>query len=106
MRPHQFVATDEELRLVERIHLATPRKYRGTFSRDAAIRLLRDSGLSHAQIRNIWTIADRRGSGKVCDQGLCVLIRLAGWVQQGGVAVTESLLEKGNPHSTSSRYII
>jgi hypothetical protein len=95
MQPHQFKATPDEIELAECIQRTTTRKLTGTFSRDAAIRILKESGISYRQIREIWIIADRSGNGKLSNKELCVVVRLAGWVQQRGVTVTESLLATG-----------
>ncbi|KAF8965442.1 hypothetical protein BDZ97DRAFT_1998599 [Flammula alnicola] len=67
-----------------------------TLSVDAAIGIFSQSGLSFKQIREIWTIADRDGSGKLTKNELAVVIRLAGWVQSGA-EVHEDLLSKAGP---------
>ena len=96
MQPHQFKATSDEIEFAECIQRTTARKLTRTFSRDAAIRILKESGISYRQIREIWTIADRGGNGKLSNKELCVVVRLAGWVQQLGVPVSESLLATRN----------
>lgn len=95
MQPHQFKATPGEVELAECIQRTAVRKSTKSFSRDAAMRILRESGFSHGQIREIWTIADREGKGDLSNKELCALIRLAGWVQQCEEEVSESLLDTG-----------
>lgn len=90
-----FKPTRDEIELTEYIRRATLHKSTGAFSRDVAIRIFKESGLSFKQIREIWTIADRGGDGKLSNDEMCVAVRLAGWVQQRGEIVSESLLTSG-----------
>ncbi|KAH9476238.1 putative calcium-binding protein [Psilocybe cubensis] len=70
-----------------------PSEYLGV---ETAIGLFKQSGLSFKQIRDIWSIADKDGTGKLTKPELAVVIRLAGWVQAGEI-LDEKLLKTEGP---------
>ena len=60
-----------------------------------AIGILKQNGLSYKQIREIWNVADRKGTGNLARDELTILIRLMGWVQAGKSVDTAFLLDRG-----------
>lgn len=89
-----FVATNNEVQLADRIlgsNTWTPSK---VLTIDSAINILRKNGLSYKEIREIWSIVDRNGTGKLTKDELYALIRLMGWVQAGEI-LNAQLLTKG-----------
>ncbi|KAF9567118.1 hypothetical protein CPC08DRAFT_703357 [Agrocybe pediades] len=89
----------EEAQLARQILLVANGQSAGALSSDAAIDIFKRSGLSYAALRDIWAIADRKGSGDLSFDELTVAIRLMGWVQ-AGEALNESLVEKAGPLPT------
>ncbi|KIM42292.1 hypothetical protein M413DRAFT_50865, partial [Hebeloma cylindrosporum] len=72
----------EELQLATRL-LETNVCQSDMLSIDSAIGIFKQSGITLKQLRDIWTIADKRGSGSLSKNELAVVLRLMGWVQSG-----------------------
>jgi len=90
-----FQPSEEELQLAAKLLETSSWNRSDTLSVDSAIGLFKSSGLSFKQVRDIWTIADKNGTGNLSKGELTVVIRLMGWVQSGR-SLDESLLrEKG-----------
>ncbi|PPQ89620.1 hypothetical protein CVT25_012537 [Psilocybe cyanescens] len=94
----KFLPSADELSLASRLLETNTGSWNrsDTLSVDTAIGIFKQSGISFKQLREIWSIADRDGSGKLSKEELAVVIRLTGWVQAGKV-LDESLLEKAGP---------
>ncbi|KIM43449.1 hypothetical protein M413DRAFT_68645, partial [Hebeloma cylindrosporum] len=83
MSSRAFCASDEELQLSTRLLEMNTWHKTDTLSVDAAIGIFKQSGLTFKQLRDIWTIADKKGTGNLSKHELAVVIRLMGWVQAG-----------------------
>ncbi|KAF8903342.1 hypothetical protein CPB84DRAFT_1774611 [Gymnopilus junonius] len=94
-----FKATDEEHQLAAQILVMTECHEARTLSSEAAIDIFKRSGLSFTILRDIWSIADKNGSGDLSLDELAVAIRLMGWVQMGE-ALDDGLLLKDGPLPT------
>ena len=94
MSSQEFSASDEELQLCTRLLETSNWHQTDTLSVDAAIGIFKQSGLTFKQLRDIWTIADKKGSGNLSKHELAVVIRLMGWVQ-AGEPLDEGLLASG-----------
>ena len=90
----EFSASDEELQLSIRLLETNNWHSTDTLSVDSAIGIFKQSGLTFKQLRDIWTIADKKGSGNLSKHELAVVIRLMGWVQ-AGEPLHEGLLASG-----------
>jgi epidermal growth factor receptor substrate 15 len=90
----EFSASDEELQLSSRLLETNNWHNADTLSVDAAIGIFKQSDLTFKQLRDIWTIADKKGSGSLSKHELAVVIRLMGWVQ-AGQPLHEDLLASG-----------
>ena len=102
MLSEEFSATDEELQLSSRLLETNNWHNADRLSVDAAISIFKQSGLTFKQLRDIWTIADKEGSGSLSKHELAVAIRLMGWVQ-AGQPLHEDLLASG---VLSSDYVV
>lgn len=92
LRP--FLATEDELNLATRLLEMNSWNRTESLSVDTAIGIFKQNGLSFKQLREIWSIADKDGSGKLSRNELAIVIRLMGWVQ-AGETLDESLLKRG-----------
>ena len=86
-----FIATEDELRLANRLLEINNWKRSDSLSLDKALGIFKQTGLSFKQLREIWTIADKDGAGSLNRDELTVAIRLMGWVQ-AGANLSEGLL--------------
>jgi len=89
-----LAASAEEVQLANDILVLTNCHTSGALTSDAAIDIFKRSGLPYTDLRDIWNIADKNGSGTLSVDELTVAIRLMGWVQ-AGEKLQESLSEKG-----------
>ena len=94
MLSEEFSASDEELQLSTRLLETNNWHNTDTLSVDSAIGIFKQSGLTFKQLRDIWTIADKKASGNLSKHELAVVIRLMGWVQ-AGEPLHEGLLASG-----------
>jgi len=94
MLSEEFSASVEELQLSTRLLELNNWHKTDTLSVDAAIGIFKQSGLTFKQLRDIWTIADKKGSGSLSKHELAMVIRLMGWVQ-AGQPLHEDLLASG-----------
>ena len=94
MSSEEFFASDTELQLSTRLLELNNWHKTDTLSVDAAIGIFKQSGLTFKQLRDIWTIADKKGSGNLSKHELAMVIRLMGWVQ-AGEPLHEDLLASG-----------
>jgi len=101
MLSEEFFASDEELQLSSRLLEMNNWHNADTLSVDAAIGIFKQSGLTFKQLRDIWTIADKKGKGSLLKHELAVVIRLMGWIQ-AGQPLHEDLLASG---VSSSDYV-
>ncbi|KDR70137.1 hypothetical protein GALMADRAFT_103267 [Galerina marginata CBS 339.88] len=89
-------ASDDELLMANRLLEKNIWTRPGSLSFDSAVGIFRQNGLSPTQVRDIWRIADRTGSGTLSRDELVVAIRLMGWAQVGET-INEELLSKAAP---------
>jgi epidermal growth factor receptor substrate 15 len=91
-----FSPSVKELELATRL-LETNIWQSDILSIDSAIGIFKQSDITLKQLRDIWTIADKKGSGSLSKNELAVVIRLMGWVQSGE-PLREGLLTTGMYH--------
>ncbi|KJA22492.1 hypothetical protein HYPSUDRAFT_649710 [Hypholoma sublateritium FD-334 SS-4] len=89
-------ASDEEVRVANRIMDMVDNGKASTLSLDSAIAILTQRGLSLSQLHNIWPLADRGSKGHLTNGELIVAIRLIGWVQAGH-EVSQELMDRPGP---------
>ena len=92
----EFSPSVEELQLATRL-LETNIWRSDILSIDSAISIFKQSNITLKQLREIWTIADEKGSGSLSKNELAVVVRLMGWVQSGE-PLREGLLARGMYH--------
>ncbi|KAF9545519.1 hypothetical protein CPC08DRAFT_386052 [Agrocybe pediades] len=92
-----FVASQDEIELANKFLELNKWTCSDTLSIDMAIGILKQNGLSYKQIREMWQVADRNGTGMLSRNELTVLIRLMGWVQAGKSVDTPFLLDRQGP---------
>ena len=76
-------ASDEEIRIANRLMDMVDSGKASTFSLDSAAAILTQRGLSLHQLYKIWSLADRSNKGYLTSSELTVAIRLIGWAQAG-----------------------
>ena len=91
----EFSPSVKELELATRL-LETNIWQSDILSIDSAIGIFNQS-VTLKQLRDIWTIADKKGSGSLSKNELAVVVRLVGWVQSGE-PLREGLLATGMYH--------
>lgn len=87
------LASDEEVRLANRIMDMVDNGKASTLSLDSAIAILTQRGLSLLQLHKIWPLADGGSKGHLTNSELTVAVRLIGWVQAGH-EVAEELIDR------------
>ncbi|THV05414.1 hypothetical protein K435DRAFT_105135 [Dendrothele bispora CBS 962.96] len=89
-----FIPTPDELFLAERI-LSTQKKS-DVLEPDAAVEILRDCGLSHEVLAEVWNMADEGPKGYLLARDVALALRLIGWAQ-AGEKITENLVGRSGP---------
>ena len=90
----EFSASDEELQLSTRLLETNNWQKTDTLSADTAIGIFKQCGLTFKQLKDIWTIADKKGNGNLSKHELAMVVRLMGWVQ-AGKPLNDGLLASG-----------
>src|SRR6266567_7655735 len=70
----EFSASDEEIQISTRLLETSNWHKTDTLSVEAAIGIFKQSGLTFKQLRDIWSIADKKGSGNLSKHELAVVV--------------------------------
>ena len=96
-------ASDEEIRIANRLMDMVDNGKASTLSLDSAAAILTPRGLSLQQLHNLWPLADRGNKGHLTSSELIVAVRLIGWVQAGH-EVAEELVKRCQSNLFSQRH--
>ncbi|KAF9477811.1 hypothetical protein BDN70DRAFT_90513 [Pholiota conissans] len=99
MSSQTFLASDEEVELARQLLKVAECEQAGALHADVAVDIFGRSRLTVEQLRDIWNLADKNGSGDLSIEELAMAIRLMGWAQ-AGESLHENLLHKTGPLPT------